>query len=401
MGVPTRARRTDGASAVVFSVLGRVGSRIISSLGLGVVIVLVARAAGPAEFGVFMAAFAVGSVGGLVCGFGAPVRVLRIAGQDRHLAGQLYVMYVLAILLAGALAVAVCGFAGLGMPVIAGLVFAIGDAVQGYAQAHFTGLDRQGIANLLVVTHRMPPLFAVIVIQMDRWTEHSWAVMVVAFLVSGVVGVLVPIRAAAGVDPAGALSCVSGGLDYWGYSLSAVTTQLQLPLLGLVASPEVTGWFALATRVVGPIALVPTSAAAIAVPELVRRQGSIAARERLTRQLYGACGGYAILVCLGAVPLAYLLLHFTGPEYDAALPILIGAIVGAAVSSFSQGFNARLLADGRPRHAMWSILAGSVVGLTLIAALGRSGSAVALGSVAVVSQVVVLIVMMGAVRAEK
>ncbi|MFC4744442.1 hypothetical protein [Gordonia hankookensis] len=341
-----------------------------------------------------MTAYSIGIIVGLAAGIGAPTRVLRAPGEDRPVYGTLYSVHTILVTTAFGMAFFVAAVTIPTWTVMAGLMLALGDTVQNYAQGQMTSLGRLTSANVLVLLHRLVPLCVVVIWYLDVG-EVSFPAVTVAFAVPVALGVVAPLRSARafGVGPIEGL--FRSSLGYWAYSGSAVATQLQVPTLTAVATTATAGAFAMATRVVGPITLVTASITVVLVPELARRLHRWKDFEHLYRLLIGVCSGYAAFVVVAAVPMAWVIVDVAGPQYRDAMPVVAGAIVGAGLSACSQGFNAKLLAVGRPGLATAAVLTGAGVSLVMLVVLGArsTGGVGVLAMVPVVSQVVVLVMM--------
>ncbi|WP_454175581.1 hypothetical protein [Gordonia sputi] len=364
----------------------------MSSAALGICLIVVARGTMVGDFGVLMTAYATGLIVGLVAGIGAPIRVLRAPAESVPLHGALYIVHLVLVCVAFALLFLVWVPIGLTWAATAGFLFALGDTLQNYAQAHLTSLNKQRSANFLVLVHRLVPLGVAVGIFVAAGTV-SMSALSAAFAVPVILGVLFPFRTAvaAGISPV--RRAFSGWLGYWAYSCSATANQFQLPLLSAVAGSTLVGLFSMSSKVVGPITLLTTSLAAVIVPELARRTASPAAFSSLYRRLLAVCFGYFVIVVALAYPASMVITALAGPQYDAARYLVIASIVGAGISACSQGFNAKLLALGAPGNATWAMVVGAGIGLLMILAMGLSESEWILCLVPLVSQGVVLAVM--------
>lgn len=377
---------------VALSAASRVGARVVSSAALGICLIVVARGTMVGDFGVLMTAYATGLIVGLVAGIGAPIRVLRAPAETVPLHGALYAVHAVLVGTAFLVLFIVWMPIGLTWAAVAGVLFALGDTLQNYAQAHLTSLNHQRAANFLVLVHRLVPLGVAVIVFVVAGTV-SMAALSAAFAVPVILGISFPLRSSlvAGVRPVGRV--FSGWLGYWAYSCSATANQFQLPLLSVVAGSTLVGLFSMSSKVVGPITLLTTSLAAVIVPELARRSASPAAFSSLYRRLLAVCFGYFVLVVALAYPVSMVITALAGPQYDAARYLVIASIIGAGISACSQGFNAKLIAVGAPGHATWAMVVGAVIGLLMILAMGLSESEWMLCLVPVVSQGVVLAVM--------
>ncbi|MCH5645481.1 hypothetical protein [Gordonia sp. ABSL49_1] len=332
-----------------------------------------------------------------MAGVGAPIRVLRAPAESVPLHGALYAVHLTLVTVAFVVLFVVWVPIGLTWAAAAGFLFALGDTLQNYAQAHLTSLNEQRAANFLVLVHRLVPL-GVAVWAYVVTGAVAMSALSAAFAVPVILGVSFPLRSAlaAGVRPLHRV--FSGWLGYWAYACSATANQFQLPLLSAVAGSTLVGLFSMSSKVVGPITLLTTSIAAVIVPELARRTSTPPAFASLYRKLLAVCFGYFALVLMLAYPASMVIIALAGSQYNAARYLVIASIVGAGISACSQGFNAKLLAVGAPGNATWAMVIGAAVGLLMILAMGLTESEWMLCLVPVVSQGVVLSVMVYAAR---
>ena len=373
--------------------VGRIGARALSSVAFGATLALVARMTTLDQFGVFMLAYSVGLVVGILSGLGAPSRVLR-AGADREATpGALFVVY--AVMVGGASAA--CGIVyGVIAPhwaVYAGLLLALGDTFVNFAVAHMTAADRHLVANLLVLGHRLIP-FAAVALFYGSGPGMNFSAFSGVLLAPALVALVVP---AVLVSIPESLrqwrSAFAGGAGYWAYSMSALVGQLQVPVLAAVTSASVVATYSLAAKVVGPISILTASVSVVVVPELVRRLTQPARFDRLFNSIIGLALVYLVTVSVLSWSLADLIGYVVGPQYRAAEPIVIGMAIGAGISGCSQALSARLLALGRPLPASMAILAGGLVGLAILGAVGMLDLVDELWSVPLIVEIVVVVAM--------
>ena len=383
----------DGNRQLAHRTLGRIAARGVSSLTFGATLALLARSTTLPQFGVFMLAYSVGLIAGILVGLGSPTRVLRAGAVDQPTAGALYVVY--AGLVVGAFAA--CGLAYVviapSAAAYAGLLLALGDTLVNFAVAHMTADDRHVLANALVLFHRSIPLAAVVV---GYVVAHrgDFTVLAIVLCIPALVALVLP----AGFIPIRESiqqwrSSFAGGVGYWAYSMSALIGQLQTPVLAAVTSASVVATYAMAARVVGPISIITASISVVAVPELVRRLGSPSSFQRLFRGLVGVSVAYFAVVAIAAWPIAKLVVFVVGPQYASAEAIVVGMVLGAGISGCSQAFNSRLLAVGRPLASTTAIAAGALIALILLTVLGSTGLISLLWLVPIATEIVVVVLM--------
>lgn len=358
-----------GTRRVASLAVGRVGSRVVSSLTLGASLLLIARGTTAGGFGHFMTAYTVGLVVGLAVGIGAPSRILQVGVRDADLAGGLFAVHTALVGVVSVIACAAVNVLGLGVVVIAGVVFAIGDTIQNYAQAHLTARDRQWAANLLVLSHRLPALVAVAV-SLGLTGRVDFGVLTLAYAIPIILGVLVPIGDATRAAWQRWSDAFRGSSGFWVYSLAAVVPQLQIPLLALVTVPAIVGEFSLATRVIGPITLLTASLSAVLVPELARRVADSADFTRLYRFSVRISAAYLGVVVVAAWPAAVLVVAAAGTQYAGAVGLVAATVVAAGIAAFGQAANSVLLAVGKASMSATAIIVGAILGLSVLVVCG-------------------------------
>ncbi|AGB21764.1 hypothetical protein Mycsm_01352 [Mycobacterium sp. JS623] len=374
---------------VLTSAVWRVSARIASSVAFGLTLLLLARISPVSEFGQFMVAGAVTAVALIVFGFGAPQRVLRSAAEpdSASLTRGLYLLHtgcnlsVTTVMLAGSAVL------GLPAPILAGIIWASGDALQMYAQNHLAGLGHHHSASWLVTTQRIVPCLTVVVLLVTHRPAY-FPVVAAAFATTQLIGVIAPVWSVRGAT--GDLrAALRGSFRWWGLTMSGVLAQLQAPVVAAIASTTVVGLFAMASKVTGPMTLLPASVVTVVIPELARRLGT-PGFGRLYGTVLKLSFGYAALALIVAWPAGIVVTAIAGPSYAAAAPLVAGMVVAAGLSTCSQSFAASLIAAGHPHYVTACIVCGGVVALILLASFAALGPIWLLGTAPIVAEILVL-----------
>lgn len=373
------------------SAIGRVTARFLSSLALGACLILLARGTDPHSLGIFMTAYAVALIVGVAVGFGAPTRVLRAPVEVHGTAAALYRVHtgvVCVVLGAGSIgALAISGIAA------AGVVFAWGDTLLNYAQAHLVAMGRDLAGNLLILVHRLVPLLVAAVCLL-AWGRVPFVVFGTASLIPVLLGVVVPRKRSERSPGVGSRAVFGRGwTGYLGFTGAAMISQLQVPVLGAAGGPAMTAPFALAARVTGPITLVTASLTQVLVPELARSCADPVRFRRIFRTIVIGCAIYLVVIVSLCWPAARVVTALAGPQYRDATVLVAACIVAAGLSANSQGLNVKLLALGRPHRGTVAILVGNVVGLVVLYATGRTAELRSVAWAPIVTEVVVLALM--------
>lgn len=384
----------------------RIASRIVSSVGLGLTLLLLARISPVQSYGEFAVAGAVTAIAGIVFGFGAPSRVLRVAAEhhsvrqrDRlepvSLIRGLYLLHLGSNLTLGAVMLA--GAAVLTFPaaVAAGIIWGTGETLQTYAQNHFAGIGRHRVSSWLVATQRAVPC-TVVVAQLMMGRPANYPMMAAAFAIPALIAAIAPLTSVAGTH-GDFIGAARGALGWWGVSLSSVLYQLQVPVVAAMASTTTASLFAVASRVIGPVLLLPASMATVVIPEMAHRLHTGGAWD-LYHKFSRVCLAYMGVALLCAWPAGIIVTHIAGPRYVLALPLVAGMVAAGGLSAYSQAFAAILVAGGRPNQASACIASSGGIALVLLAILGAWGPIESLAIVQLLAELLVLPRLMVAVR---
>ncbi|MFC8316343.1 GDSL-type esterase/lipase family protein [Gordonia sp. NPDC057258] len=372
----------------------RILARVASSAMLGVFLLLLARALPVDTFGQYILAYTLGVVVGLAAGFGAPIRVMRLsASDDTPTAAALFVAHTVPV--SGVFLVATAGLILAGLPVIvvAGVLFAYSDTVQNFAQSFLAGTHAHTAASCLVVVQRAVPLvvwggLALSGIGLDA------AALAVIFSCTAVTALVVPAvpigvrglrRAIRELRRPGAET-----VRYWALAMSGTLAQLQVSALAVFATPLTVGYFAMATRVTGPLTLLSAALSTVAVPELARTVDDASAFDRIYCRYRNLVIVYCVVVIVAAWPAAWAVVHVVGTKYEPAQLLLTGVIIAAGISSLSQAISAKHIAAGRPDTVTAAIVLGGGATLALLLLAGALDHVGAIWLAPIAGQLLVL-----------
>lgn len=163
---------------------------------------------------------------------------------------------------------------------------------------------------------------------------------------------------------------------FWANSLGAQLRNLDVLLVGFVASAPIAGYYGAVSRSVSPLRMVSSSLAAVILPMVARRGGQV-------RSIVGA-----VMVVIGTLAVAYMILAvfarevvllLLGSEYLPAAVAFQIVMVGLIFASSSSVFTSVLQAKGYERIVgMISIatslaaLVGVVIGVMFFKATGAA-----------------------------
>ncbi|WP_238421094.1 GDSL-type esterase/lipase family protein [Gordonia sp. 'Campus'] len=377
----------------------RIAARVASSAMLGVFVLLLARALSVDSFGQFILAYTIGLVIGLVAGFGAPVQVMRSgAGGGDTSAVRLYVVHTVSVSLVFVLAGAVVSLSTMPLIVVAGGLFAYSDTLQNFAQNFLAGIRAHTAASCLVVVQRAVPLAAWGAMAALGQGFGDIAVIVV-FASTSAAALLIPTIAVGTRAVRSAVAEIrelSPGevAHFWALSMSGILAQLQVSALAVFAPPATVGYFAMASRVTGPLTLLSAAVSTVAVPELAGSVDDPSAFDRIYRRYRNLILAYCLLVMVIAWPAAWMIVQIVGAKYQPAQMLLVGMIIAAGISSVSQALSSKYIALGRPDTVTVAIVIGGATTLALLLLAGAVDRLSLIWLVPVAGQSLVLAVLL-------
>jgi len=348
------------------------------------VLPLIARVFGPAEFGKFAFAFSFASVFNIVFDAGlatTTTRELAMTKKNEALLPDILLMK---------LALGVLGIAAivLGMllithdPMIRAMIVVLGVAffLLEFVNLSFSVFRAQQRMEYEFLVRVAQAVFLVAAVVLVAWRAPSVLNVSYAYLVSGVLTLAVVATATHG---RGVRIRSRVRVDAWRQILGiamplalasgATTAYMNVDsiLLGSLGKITDTGWYNLATRIVGML-LVPTGLLSLVIfPAFVSTASEVNGmfRKRWDRWSIGmiALGAYlACIVLATADPLVRLVFGPAFAPSGAALRIL--AIAAVMIFVYTPSFQAMIVFD-RQRTLFWSLLSGAVVNLALNVAL--------------------------------
>lgn len=352
----------------------RSGGAAAASLVQALSYLLLARALGLGDFGLFGALFAAGSFGYVISGVGAAPRMLRLQAESN----ADLVRSALFVLRGGALAIilTLMAIAGgvLGLPpesVVMATSFVAVDAITDVGQPALSGMGRLRAATGLLVAQRcaMAAAVALFALVPGGAVPGLIAIPLVATATAAVYPILVVRRR---VDPAGLWAVVRGNGGYWMTNLAASLGQLEVPLVAVLGAPALAGIYAAAARLISVVTIFSQAVGYVLTPRLASVSSNDARAEifargrRATWMLQLGTVGLAVPIGLAAAALL-------GSDYSAGWYVFSGFVVGGGLMSVNQGSQALLLAEGRAADAARCVAVGALCGIVLAAAGAESG----------------------------
>lgn len=377
--------------------------RIVAAMVQMVTLALVAVWLGPADFGVLAAVLALAVVPQTLLDLGIPTYVLkaRAAREDPEMlqfalrvngatSALLSAVSAAALLLLGTfisplllmmLPLAVWVGAERNVEVWMGVALADGDAQLNVT--FLVGRRLFGLALMLVTfLIGVPPVL-------------SFAIALASSSLIAVIFAQALLRPRVRVRPRGHRSIaglVHLTAPFWVHSAATQVRNLDTALVALIADPTQAGYYAVASRLTGPLRILPTSLAAVLLPRISKANG------RIDRSL-----GLTVIATLFAMTMIYISIAIAAPWAVATflgaayLPsivpiqiVCVGLVLGAAASLLA----AILQAKGRQRFVASASVAASLVCLVAIV-IGTYLAGAAGAAVGLVSSFAVQVCLMG------
>lgn len=349
-----------------------VGSRAGAAVLQAVLLVVLARATDPGEFGSIMAVFGIGVVVQVSSELGMPAMILREHARARDpglVAGALRINSGTSVTLA-ALGVGTLLLVGIGSGnslFIMMSPLAVGLAAERFADTRMAISIADGRARLVAVTLTGRRSIALVVLLVGLALGVPPALgFAVSSLFAGLFAawfasrtVRVPFA-----DRTSVVQTLKRSSAYYVNSVSSQLRNLDVALLTLVAGAGQAGVYAVGSRIVGPFQMFVTSAASVALPAAARQKDS--SRAAALKLILSASGVMAVGYLVVALSTAAWIPMLLGAEYaQAAAPV--GVIVLALIpASFVELAKPVLQGWGEAKKVAWASGAGSVATLGLV-----------------------------------
>ena len=196
-------------------------------------------------------------------------------------------------------------------------------------------------------------------------------------------------------DPSRARSARQAiSIGFLSTGLGAQLQNLDVALMSWVGGNRAAGLLAAPSRVTTPLGLLAASSAEIFLVQArhLRTSSARASRRRVAGAVFAltTLGVSPILI----VPDTTVRLLF-GNQYEGSASVFRLMAIGVCISSLNQPLAATLLARYRQRLVGASVMAGGIVDLAVVAALGPSRGAIAGGVGVVASQITILVLLVG------
>lgn len=366
------------------------GGRLLAALLQALLLIIVARAAGPHEFGIFSASFGLATVVQTGFDLGLATLIIRERAADPKTP-----VVPAALRLAGYLTV-VSGLVSFGILLILGLAFdpvfllllplAVWISAERQADTWLAIPLADGNARINSFNLIIRRVVAVVLYVGLVWVGAApllgfAAAIAVASVVSAIsirakfAGDLVPIP-----SHVGHRQIIRLAHPYWINSVGTQARNLDSTVVSLVAGPSQAGFYAAAGRTTGPLRLLTTSLASVFLPAAAARDSAGIRKLANVSLLVGAAAAAVYGVLIIASPLVVQILlgdAFVGAVLP--LQIVLGGLAFAALASLYgallQGIGLQMYTAKVAVVTTAVCLAGCVLGSLLA---GATGAAIAL-----------------------
>ncbi|MCP2047856.1 UNVERIFIED_ORG: O-antigen/teichoic acid export membrane protein [Paenarthrobacter nicotinovorans] len=358
--------------------------RVLGALLQTITFVLVARNAGPEEFGLLGAAFGIATVIQTGFDFGLSTLIVRERATEKHNpivtdalrladANALYLSGASALLLLGAglllnpafflmLPLAVWVGAERQADTWLGVPLADGDAKVNTANLVLRRTAALGLYSALVALG----VSAILAFSLSLAAASLASSVAVRRYVSG----LITVRRI----EHGRKHILSVARPYWINSLGTQARNLDSAIVSAIAGPFQAGLYGVASRTTGPMRILSTSLATVILPAAAK--ASPRGIRRLISLTLGVCLSLGILYSAIILVAPWLVITFLGSAYSQAvvpIQLAVGGLVFAAGASL---FGSILQGVGRQRF-----VARTAVGTTVVCLIGASVGALQFGAI--------------------
>lgn len=364
------------------TVLGRVISSVLYTLGL----LLVARFAGPQEFGPLSGMLGAGMFLGAVGDLGMTTFILRQRSLDRH-SEKISTALVVSrsSLLVVAFIVAIIGIL-LGLPPVLAVLTALGLSLDKYSdawQAILIADNRNLLASGLLLGRRML-LFGAVVGGVLTLSNSLAGFAVGIFTVGVLSQALHKLATRDLIRPRehNYRSLMAQTRAYWTSVMSSQARELDVTGVLLFAGPGAAGLYAAGSRLARPVLLVAGAMANVVLPHF-SRTGTLQAR-RATHIIAIAAGCLITVGIFTAPVVPFLIDVLLGSGYEAAEPIAIAFLISIGPIALSSIMGSILQANGYERFvaingSVFAVLALSATSLSAYFG-GALPAAIAMGA---------------------
>jgi O-antigen/teichoic acid export membrane protein len=385
--VPKHCRSGAQSPGTIRPIVVRIVGFGLASVIQALSVILIARTAGAADFGVYAQFIAAGTVAGIILSLGFDTRIMTLGSSDRYgsVAATAMILRLSAVFVISG---GVVGFALLATDVsflvIAASCATLGvELVSPLVQSMLSARNKVGWAVVLVLAQRATILAAVL--SMD----DIFFAAVIGYGASSIYAVAVAVPMLSRPASLGEASQRMPG--YWWSSVAPTLSQLEVVVSGGLGGNALAGLYASGSRLMSPLSTVTNALTAVFLPRLARdarggtRNADYVTLKRLTWSM-------AIALTLASPVVAHFGVYLLGESYSSAWPIIVGFCVAAGLSGVSRGMQTMLYANDRPAIGAMAVTTGALLGIAAVAILAPFGPW-GIAAAPMITQVTVLVLM--------
>lgn len=356
------------------------GTRVLSSLLQGVMLLVLTAALGPVHFGQFASVLVMCGILSSAFGFGSGTLALRLgSGPDvKGSAGSIAALRYPSALVAGAvtflLGTFVLGYSHLPL-MWAATLMGLAEAAGLVVEALLFGQRKTRRAQASMVVRRTATLAAVVI---GYFAGHVYTYIIVASAILLVLSAIWLIGCAG--RPQKLRSVVKASLPFWGADMLSKLQSTDVVLATVVLSPTGAGIFAAASRITSPLNILASSMMSVFTPEMV------AASPADRRRIFSTSRRFMTLACIGIIAMGpifgWALEWLLGEAYRGVFWPVVILCIGTGLAALSQSYISYLYAIDKAglvfRTRAWAIPVSLVSGVLLAMAFGPVGMAAVL-----------------------
>lgn len=370
-------------------------ARVAAAGCQGVFLVLLARSASLAEFGIYSTICAAGAIVIGLIGLGLPIRALQIRADQGDLGGS----YLGAAAILSATSCLVCLVIS---TAIAGHISWIGFAASCFtaaelqnniAQSYLYGMKRNRDADVFTMFRRLLPLGALVVGFSYSDKSLIFPLVSLSFIVAWLWGVL---RFAGRYNFSNIRKNVlRGGSDYWLINVWAMLQQLDVILINTFFGSYLSGLYASAVRLASPVHIITSVVTSRLVPSLTHAP-DLTARSIAWRRVYVPLRALLVLALICSPVLFWLAPLIFGLPSSVLNLMYVAAFGAAILSLYSQVVSSALYTQGMASVVQRYTKIAVLFGLSLVAVGGYFENYAVAGTGILCSQLVLSLLLLKA-----
>lgn len=339
--------------------------RVVASFAQAIFLLVVARLLGPSDFGLFAIALACFAVVGVITGFGASTRMLRIAaeGAPGQVTFSLAVLRLASVGLIVSLGLVVSMVLSFPDYMLIALFLSASDQLFDFAVSTWSGRQSHIRASICLLIQRILPLIFLLLLMWSS-AKQVGLVLVPNLAIAIVMCLILALESRVHRFE---LGIIRSSVPYWGATLATNLSQLESIALSAVATPSAIANYAVGSRLAQPLTIFVSVLQVIFIPRLASSIGQ-PQFDLTIKRLRAVAASYAVLLAVFSPVIVMTVSNFLGNEFGGSSLVLYAFVFGAALSSYSQTYQMTHLAAGNPKASTRVIAVGTVAGTILLLA---------------------------------